>query len=143
MMDEKLLVTRDALRAGYESGTVEFVADPMAGSGTVCRIGEHWFFFGGLAAANESPDEYLRHVPVEDVLDEVYSVLEDFREDPAFSDEYQYYACYLRENTGVKVLVSDASGTAILCADKDEAARKVAAMIQEAGCGVEIRIAFI
>ena len=42
-----------------------------------------------------SPEEYIKNVPVEDVVDEIFDVLESFRkegkEDIDFRDEYDYY----------------------------------------------------
>lgn len=42
-----------------------------------------------------SPEEYIKNVPVEDVVDEIFDVFESFRkegkEDIDFRDEYDYY----------------------------------------------------
>ena len=51
--------------------------------------------FGGTEGERYSPEEYIKNVPVEDVVDEIFDVLESFRkegkEDIDFRDEYDYY----------------------------------------------------
>ena len=72
-------------------------------SGTVCAIGDdgYWFYFGGATAAEENPEEYLRKVPIEDVVSEVFAELEDFRKNhDTFGDEYAYYAAILDSPCG-------------------------------------------
>lgn len=68
------------------------------GSGTVCSIGDNWFYFGGLTAEELSPEEYLKEVPKQDIVDEIFTVLEDFKKYEAeFGDEYRYYDAVLAE----------------------------------------------
>lgn len=42
-----------------------------------------------------SPEEYIKNVPVEDIVDEIFDVLESFRkegkDDIDFREEYDYY----------------------------------------------------
>lgn len=88
-------ITQEQVRNGYRSGVVQLTVDPNMESGTVCRIGEHWFYFGGMTAEEESPEEYRKHVPEEDILQEIMSVLDGFEKDEP--DEYLYYYCILQE----------------------------------------------
>ena len=74
------------------------MVDPNAESGTVCQIGDNWFYFGGLTAEELSPEEYIKNVPEADIVREIYEVLEDFRKSESdLSDEYQYYDAVLSE----------------------------------------------
>ena len=52
------------VRRGTHTGVVQFVTDPNMGYGTVCKIGDYWFYFGGGITAEElEPDEYVKHFP--------------------------------------------------------------------------------
>lgn len=86
------------IRRGIASGVVRFIVDPNLESGTVCAIGDYWFYFGGETAEHESPKEYLKHVPIEDVVGEIISVLNEFLlDEDTFGDEYKYYEAVLKE----------------------------------------------
>lgn len=89
-------ISREMIRNGIHKGIVLFEKDPNLDSGTVCRIGSCWFYFGGLTAEEETPDEYLSHVPEEDIVEELYETLKEIRkEDEA---EYGQYFWFLLEN---------------------------------------------
>ena len=91
------MISRELLSWGYDAGLVRIVDSPM-GDGAVCAIGENWFYFGGLTAEQHSAAEYAKAVPREDILNEIFMVLEDFRREAGdFGDEYMYYDSYLRE----------------------------------------------
>lgn len=82
---------------GYHTGVIRIIDSPL-GDGAVCAIGDNWFYFGGYEAEQESAASYVRAVPSEDIIREIYDVLEDFRKCEDFQDEYQYYASYLYEH---------------------------------------------
>lgn len=93
------MITKELIRKGIESKVIRFESDPdgIDGLGTVCAIGEYWFYFGGLTAEELAPDEYQENVPMEEIIDEIYDVLEVFRTTPWFETEYEYYQCFLNE----------------------------------------------
>lgn len=92
------MITKEKISRGMEQGVIRLVADPNMGSGTVCSIGDNWFYFGGLTAEELSPEEYLKEVPKQDIVDEIFTVLEDFKKYEAeFGDEYRYYDAVLAE----------------------------------------------
>ena len=94
------IITKEMIKEGLNKNIVLLIVDPNMGDGTVCSIGEYWFYFGGLTAEENNPEEYAKSIPRETIIDEIYDTLEDFRQDPdTFSDEYQYYYWYLKENT--------------------------------------------
>lgn len=88
-------ITLKQVENGFKSGVVRLTTGPME-NGTVCQIGEHWFYFGGMTAEEESPDEYRRNVPEEDIIQEIFDTLESFRKSD-FTDEYLYYYYILTE----------------------------------------------
>lgn len=92
------MITKELIGFGIKHGTIRFTTDPIMESGTVCGIGEHWFYFGGLEAEGCTLEEYLDATPVEDLIDEVYAVMEAFRQDTNTEDEYRYYDAYLAES---------------------------------------------
>ena len=66
----------------------------------VCRIGNYWFYFAGhegdacLSALN-----YILGKSREEIVDEIYNVLDDFMQPESIElhDEYKYYDWYLNE----------------------------------------------
>lgn len=85
------MITKEKIRSGMENNLVSFCTDPNMGAGTVCKIGDYWFYFGGVAAEKMNPDEYFNNVPLADIVDEVFDTLEEFRKDPDLIVEYDYY----------------------------------------------------
>ena len=93
--DENKVITKEMLKSGIKAKLVTFAEDLNADHGTVCRIGDGWFYFGGTEAEMCSREEYIKNVPVEDIVDEIFDVLESFRkegkDDIDFREEYDYY----------------------------------------------------
>lgn len=83
------------ITSGIEKQVVKFVIDPNMGYGTVCQIGDCWFYFGGLEAEEMNPKDYVSNVPTEDIVNEIFVTLQDFAEDEGFKDEYDYYESIL------------------------------------------------
>lgn len=90
-------ITRDMIERGIDSGYIQFIRDPNFEGGTVCAIENYWFYFGGLRAAELNPEEYIAQVPKQEIIDAVYELLEDFKDDPCFENEYCYYYYALEE----------------------------------------------
>lgn len=85
------------IKTGYSKRLVKIVDSPN-NDGAVCKIGEHWFYFGGEEAANATAKEYIKIVPADDIINEIVDVLCDFSKDEGFLDEYDYYVAFLAEN---------------------------------------------
>lgn len=92
------MITKEKIKIGLKNGTIRIVESPNE-DGTVCQIGENWFYFGGQTAEEMSPEEYLKNVPHEDIIREIYDVLEEFLKDKSFVDEYLYYDAVLEEQS--------------------------------------------
>ena len=91
------MITHERISDGLDIGTVYLAVDPNMESGTVCFVGDLWFYFGGHTAEEMTPEEYLQNVPKVDIVNEIYTALECIRtagED--FEDEYDYYDAMLR-----------------------------------------------
>ena len=91
------MITKERISDGLDIGTVYLAVDPNMESGTVCFVGDLWFYFGGHTAEEMTPEEYLQNVPKVDIVNEIYTALECIRtagED--FEDEYDYYDAMLR-----------------------------------------------
>lgn len=91
------MITKNAIRVGIERNIIRFIVDPNLESGTVCAIGDYWFYFGGMTAEEEEPEEFLKNTDRDEVIDSIYDVLEDFRQQPDFQTEYAYYDAILAE----------------------------------------------
>ena len=96
--DEAATITKDMLKTGLDVGCVSLILDPNMESGTVCQIGEHWFYFGGQTAEEMTPQEYLNNIPKDDIISEISDALEGLKNDLGCTDEYQYYNAVLREH---------------------------------------------
>lgn len=88
-------ITKDEIKNGLHKGVITLDVDPNMESGTVCRIGDNWFYFGGLTAEEMSPEEYRKNVPEEDIVNEIFDTLDAFQKDRYFLGEYEYYASLL------------------------------------------------
>ena len=51
------MITEDMVRSGIREHLITFIVDPNMGSGTVCSIGDSWFYFGGQEAEDAAPEE--------------------------------------------------------------------------------------
>jgi len=91
------MITYDMVKSGYETGLVALILDPHNGR-IACSIGDYWFYFGGHTAEEyTSVDAYKRDIPADDIVKEIYDVLDAFQKEDAFQDEYLYYEAFLRE----------------------------------------------
>lgn len=92
------MISKEYLRQAYRKGLVK-ITDSPNGDGAVCAIGNNWFYFGGLTAEENTAASYVKVVPEEDIVKEIYDVLDDFRTNGCEeqSDEYAYYEAYLNE----------------------------------------------
>lgn len=96
------MITRKMIFDGYYKGLVRLIESPH-NDGVVCQIGDIWFYFGGLTAEEcKTVEEYKASVDTNTILDEIYSVLNDFKDSgEEYQDEYSYYEYYLKEK-GIK-----------------------------------------
>lgn len=94
------MITKNKILSGINEHLVSFVINPNMECGTVCQIGDSWFCFGGLTADEMNPEEYLANVPIEDIVQEVLDVLNDFQTDAELKDEYDYYDAILTYKNG-------------------------------------------
>lgn len=85
------VITKQMIANGIQDNKVLFVTDPNLDSGTVCKIGDLWFYFGGQEAEEQEPVEYLCNTGLDDVVNEVYDTLKVFESKPEFVDEWNYY----------------------------------------------------
>ena len=108
------MITKNMISAGYQAGLVTLCESPNE-DGVVCKIGECWFYFGGMTAEGCTVEEYKANVPEEDIIDEIFRVLDDFRKSgPELEDEYIYYECFLREH-GIEDAEAKASANLPVC----------------------------
>lgn len=94
------MITKEMIKNGIDQGIIRFIVDPNMEHGTVCAIGDNWFYFGGKTAAEENPEEYIKNIPMEDIVLEVFDTLGELKTE--FPDEYLYYEYYLQENLKAK-----------------------------------------
>lgn len=85
------MITKKKIKNGIKERLIEFTIDPNMGSGTVCKIGDGWFYFGGSDAEEHDPEEFLKIFYINDIINEIYDTLESFRKNEECKDEYEYY----------------------------------------------------
>lgn len=121
-------ITKEMIQEGYNRGIVQLIDSPHS-DGTVCQIGEHWFYFGGLAAEERTSEEYRKEVPEATIIEKIYEALNDLVSD-GFEDEYSYYVCILQEH---KKLVHKIVITGGPCAGKTTAMSWIQNVFTEKG----------
>lgn len=86
-------ITKEMVRKGIIKGTVKFIVDPNLESGTVCSIGEYWFYFGGAEAEGKDPEAYLKGTNMEKLVCSVLTALDWLRDEDEDNGgaEYGYY----------------------------------------------------
>ena len=96
------MITKQMIKDGYNKGFITLIKSPNS-DGIACQIGDIWFYFGGLTAEEcKTVEEYKASVDTKTILDEIYSVLNDFKNSgEELEDEYLYYEYYLKEK-GIK-----------------------------------------
>lgn len=92
------MIDKDTIRKAIDKKIIHFEVNPHMKGETVCFIGDYWFYFGGQEAEEMTPEEYMKNVPMDDIVNEVYTTLESFREDTFSKDEYEYYESVILEN---------------------------------------------
>lgn len=93
---EKTMITLEMVANAYKKGVVKLEVDPNLQFGTVAKIGDFWFYFGGLTAEEMNPDDFIENIPEEHIVKEIFETLNDFRfEGP---NEYDYYEAALSFN---------------------------------------------
>lgn len=91
------MITKKDISSAYRRGIIRLDVDPNMEHGTVARIGDNWFYFGGITADEMNPEAYKINVLENDIICEIFDVIEEFKtENP---DEYAYYDAVLKEST--------------------------------------------
>lgn len=85
---------------GLDAGVIRLVVDPNMDEGTVCEIGDSWFYFGGMTAEEMTPEEYLRDIPKADIAREITETLQGFENERDWDSEWDYYRAVLDEALG-------------------------------------------
>lgn len=91
-------ITPEMISKGIELGFVQFIKDPNADHGTVCLIGNYWFYFGGLTGEENDPEDFINCTLMSDNINSIIDTLDDFRKQDETKDEYAYYLAYLNEH---------------------------------------------
>lgn len=92
------MITYDMIEKGYKQGIIKLVKSYF--QETACQIGDSLFYFAGELADQLTPEQMKEYFTERQIIDCIFSVLEDFRNDDTgyFEDEYAYYEAYLKEN---------------------------------------------
>lgn len=86
------MISKTTIKNGIAYGSIRFIKCPD-GDGTVCKIGEHWFYFDG-SAEDMCPAEYIAAHSLEELTAKVYKGLVALILE-VNSDEYAYYEAFL------------------------------------------------
>lgn len=86
-------ITIRTIMTGFELGVVELIKNPQLQTGTVCKIGEHWFYFGGKTAEEYEPEEFWCVSCPSDIFREVADAINNLTDET----EYSYYKAFLGE----------------------------------------------
>lgn len=85
------IITKQMISDGINQNIVKPVLDDGE---LICKIGDGWFYFGGHEFEGKDPNV----IPFDVLVNEILSVLDEFREvGDVYEDEYLYYLYYLNE----------------------------------------------
>lgn len=92
-------ITEEMVEKGFKDGLIKLISNSSDNIGTVCKIGDYWFYFDDKAE-DMTPKEYTDNTPTKEIINNIYDTLESFRVDDFhdFRDEYLYYYYFLKEN---------------------------------------------
>lgn len=95
------MITKKLVAQGLMSDVIRLDTDPNMGSGIVARIGNNWFYFGGMTAEEYNDvEQYREDIPFGTIVDEIYDILHVFQtgSHKEFLDEAAYYESILSSN---------------------------------------------
>ena len=94
-------ITKNMVADGYKQSLIRLVTEDGNNENTVgvaCGIGEYWFYLGLEEADTSTLKEFTTNNTEEQIIDYIYNVLEDMRNNPDMYDtEYKYYYWCLKE----------------------------------------------
>ena len=90
-------IYNESAKHAYDIGKLRFILSPNDLKETVCKIGDNWFYFGGMDAENRSPSEYLSKVGFNKAIDEVCDYL-NYHHKKMDHEEFDYYAAVIDES---------------------------------------------
>ena len=95
-----MIIDKNSIVNGIRNGSIELVKSPH-GDGVVCNIGDYWFYFGGREAEfYGDPDQYMKDMGLDKVVNQIFEALEDLKEgktEKDYADEWWYYYYFLKE----------------------------------------------
>ena len=89
-------ITLDMVAKAYKDG-VAYLDESPNGDGVVCKIGDGWFYFGGLTAVESTVEEYKASVDEQNILKNILYAIEEIGMNLSM-DEYDYYATVFEEH---------------------------------------------
>jgi len=91
------MIFKEMIRDGLRYGIIKLEQSPN-NDGIVCRIGDNWFYFGGSTAEEyDSVEKFRQDIPQNDIIEDIYSAIQEFSQESELKTEYDYYDSYLRE----------------------------------------------
>ncbi len=94
------MITKEQIKMGIDQGIIKFIVDPNLNQGTVCAIGDGWFYFGGSTAEEENPEIFLKNAEMDEVVLSIQQALESLSLDS--NSEHLYYEAFLQEHLQLK-----------------------------------------
>lgn len=89
------MITREMVEQAYEEDIIKLIDSPND-DGTVCEIGDHWFYFDMIHGEDFFSVSYKENFTTGYILDRIYDALESMRLCPDdYSSEYAYYESYI------------------------------------------------
>lgn len=99
------MITKEMFEEAYDKHIVTLTSprdyfndDNQPADATIGCIGEYWFYFGGQKAENMSPAQYALEIDRQTIIDEMFEVIDDFKNYEDTKDEYAYYEAIFAEN---------------------------------------------
>lgn len=89
------MITLNMVKKAYEADIIKLIDSPND-DGTVCKIGEHWFYFDANHGEDYFSENYKEFFATSYIVAKIFDTLDDMRQNPReFGTEYTYYESYI------------------------------------------------
>jgi len=98
-MEDIIMITREMIKKGFESGTVSIEEEYAGCIGICCRIGDNAFYFLGSEDNDLTKEEYWESYTLDMTIDMIFNILKDVEsaEEHGLDDlEIGYYESVLK-----------------------------------------------
>ena len=88
------MITKEAIRNGFENGTISIEEEYAGCTGICCRIGDNAFYFIGSEDADLTKEEYWKSYTLDMTINMIFNVLKSVEAAEENGIDHTELACY-------------------------------------------------